>query len=409
LLKQLGRAGAEFTTDPQPPARHASAFVRRRRLLFVINSLTGGGAERVFTTILHHSRERLAENDVHVALLDRDPPAFTLPAGVTVHQLNCGGRLADSLWRLTQLARRLRPQLILSFLTRANVAAVAAGKVIGCSRVISERNDTGAQLAHGRLPALRRATVRLAYRRADRVIAVADGIRDALAADFGVERRRIMVVNNPVDLTGLRAAAAAEPGFPVSADDVVMLARLEPQKNLGVAIEAFARSGRQGRLIILGEGAQRPYLRSLGERVGLDDRLLLPGYLTNPFSVLARAGAFLLTSRHEGFCNSLVEAMALGVPVLASDCRFSPAEILQAPHSPAEGEVVVGTGGLLVRVDDVAATATGLTMLEDGYLEQQLSRGGRRRAEDFAVAKQVDLYWDAIADPSLIGGSPDRL
>jgi hypothetical protein len=64
---------------------------------------------------------------------------------------------------------------------------------------------------------------------------------------------------------------------------------------------------------------------------------------------------------------------------------------------------------LLVRVDDVAATATGLTMLEDGYLEQQLSRGGRRRAEDFAVAKQVDLYWDAIADPSLIGGSPDRL
>jgi N-acetylgalactosamine-N,N'-diacetylbacillosaminyl-diphospho-undecaprenol 4-alpha-N-acetylgalactosaminyltransferase len=106
----------------------------------------------------------------------------------------------------------------------------------------------------------------------------------------------------------------------------------------------------------------------------------------------------MLSSRHEGFCNALVEAMALGVPVLAADCRFSPAEILQAPATPAAGQVVVGTGGLLVAVDDVEALAAGLAMLRDTDLAARLSQEGRRRAEDFGLAAQVERYWQVVAD-----------
>jgi glycosyltransferase involved in cell wall biosynthesis len=383
------------------------------RLLFVINSLTGGGAERVFTTLLRSSPEQLSSYDVHVVLLDSEASAFALPAGVTVHQLDCRFKLGASLKELSALARQLQPDLIMSFLTRANVAAAFAGAISKTPVIISERNDTAAQLGHGRFPALARAMVGFAYRRAEHVIAVSSGVGDALRSEFHVDARRIRVINNPVDLESIQAAAQEEPKVPVSRDDVVMLARLEPQKNLGLAIEAFARSGRTGRLIILGEGSLRSELRRLADQLGLGDRLVMPGYVANPYAVLARAALFMLSSRHEGFCNSLVEAMAAGVPVLATDCRFSPAEILEVTKAPAAGEVAVGSGGLLVQVDDADALVAGLRMLQDEQLSSRLSHAGRTRVQDFGVARQVAMYWDAIAEipkasPASGRGAPQR-
>jgi N-acetylgalactosamine-N,N'-diacetylbacillosaminyl-diphospho-undecaprenol 4-alpha-N-acetylgalactosaminyltransferase len=370
----------------------------RPRILFVINSLTGGGAERVFSTVLRNSPAELAGIDAHVALLDLDPPAFSLPDGVTQHQLDCRHQLGRSIWSVAQTARRLQPDLIVSFLTRANVAAALAGRVAGCPVIISERNDTTAQLGHGRFPALARSIVRLGYRQADEVIAVSAGVGEAMRLEYGIAPNRVRVINNPVDLHAIAAAAAAEPALEVSADDVVMLARLEPQKNLPVAIEAFASSGWPGRLLILGEGPLRAELRGLGDRLGLGSRLVMPGYVANPHAVLARGALFMLASRHEGFCNSLVEAMAANVAVLASDCRFSPAEILEVETPPRTGEVVAGNGGLLVPVDDVAAMASGLRMLEDPALRARLAAAGRQRVQDFAVARQVARYWDAFRE-----------
>jgi N-acetylgalactosamine-N,N'-diacetylbacillosaminyl-diphospho-undecaprenol 4-alpha-N-acetylgalactosaminyltransferase len=383
--------------DPHPAGRGAGpADLRGARLLFVINSLAGGGAERVFSTILRNSQPLTATNDVHVALLDRADCTYPLPLEVTVHQLECGGRLGASVSQLSRLARRLRPDAIVAFLNRANVAAAIAGRAANCPVIMSERNDTSAQLALGRFPVLARAMLRLSFREARQLIAVSAGVGEALRAEYGVVPDRIRVINNPVDVAAIRAAANAPADG--AEDDVVMLARLEPQKNLDVAITAFAHSNWPGRLVILGEGSLRPQLRALGNRLGLGDRLVMPGFHPNPYPMLANARLFMLSSRHEGFCNSLVEAMALGVPVLAADCRFSPAEILQAPATPAPGQVVVGRGGLLVAVDDVEALAAGLRMLRDKALAARLSQDGRRRAEDFGVAAQVGRYWQVVAD-----------
>jgi N-acetylgalactosamine-N,N'-diacetylbacillosaminyl-diphospho-undecaprenol 4-alpha-N-acetylgalactosaminyltransferase len=364
--------------------------------LFVINSLAGGGAERVFSTILRNSQPHTAVNDVHVALLDQADCAYTLPPEVRVHQLDCGARLGASVAQLSKLARRLRPDLIVAFLNRANVAAAMAGRAADCPVFMSERNDTSAQLALGRFPALAKAILRFSFREARQIIAVSAGVGEALRSEYGVEPARIRVINNPVDVDTIRASSNASSD--VTDQDVVMLARLEPQKNLDVAISAFARSTWPGRLVILGEGSLRPHLRALGDRLGLGERLVMPGFQPDPYPVLAKAALLMLSSRHEGFCNALVEAMALGVPVLAADCRFSPAEILQAPAIPAPGQVVVGTGGLLVAVDDVEALAAGLAMLRDKALAARLSQEGRRRAEDFGLAAQVERYWQVIAD-----------
>jgi len=383
-----------------------SARAPSGQLLFVVNSLAGGGAERVFSTVLAGLEPMLRRFEVHVALLDQEPAAYSLPEWVHIHQLDCRGSLVRSVRQLSALAGRLRPQLVFSFLTRANVAAVAAARRARCPVVISERNDTTAQLSHGRMPALARAIVRLAYKRADSVIAVSSGLHESLAGDYGVDPRRITVINNPVDVDAIRSAGEQPPSIEVRPGDVVMLARLEPQKNLPVAIRAFAASGVEGRLVILGEGSLRQELRAIGDSCGLGDRLVMPGHAANPFAVLSRASVFMLTSRHEGFCNSLVEAMALGIPVLASDCRFSPAEILDVERSPGPGEVIEGQGGLLVAVDDVEAFTSGLRMLADPGLRARLGRLGEQRVQAFAAPAQIARYGDLIAQALASGARP---
>jgi glycosyltransferase involved in cell wall biosynthesis len=378
-------------------AGRRGSHIARQRLLFVVNSLAGGGAERVFSTLLAGLEQTLAPYEVHVALLDQEPAAYSLPDWVRLHQLDCRRSLVRSVRQLAALAGQVRPQLVFSFLTRANVAAVAAARRARCPVIISERNDTTAQLSHGRFPAVARAVVRLAYHRADRVIAVSSGLQESLASHYRVEPRRITVINNPVDVVAIRSAAHASPAIDIQRRDVVMLARLEPQKNLHVAIRAFAASGVDGRLVILGEGSLRAELRALGDSCGLGDRLVMPGHVSNPFAVLSRASAFMLTSRHEGFCNSLVEAMALGIPVLASDCRFSPAEILGIERTPGRGEVIEGQGGLLVAIDDTEAFASALRMLADAGLRQRLGQLGAKRVLAFAAPAQIARYGEVIA------------
>jgi N-acetylgalactosamine-N,N'-diacetylbacillosaminyl-diphospho-undecaprenol 4-alpha-N-acetylgalactosaminyltransferase len=383
-----------------PLARASSGRARRRpKALFVINSLGGGGAERVFATVLSRSRDRAADYDLAVALLDEEPAAYALPPWLRSYCLDCRGKFGLSVVRLLGLERRLRPDVTVSFLTRSNVAAATVAALLGGRAIISERNNTTEQLSHRRASWLARWLVRSTYRRAHRVIAVSDGLSAALHADYGVPADRLRTINNPVDIQALRSAARERPAFPVRRDDVVMLARLEPQKNLHLAIRAFAASGRPGRLLILGEGPLRAELQALGSNVGLGERLVMPGFVANPHAVLVRAALLMLSSDHEGFCNSLLEAMALGLPVIATDCRFSPAEILSVADPPAEqGQVVLGNGGLLVPVRDEAALASALRIANDGALLRRLAEDASARAQDFDCARQVERYWDVLAE-----------
>jgi N-acetylgalactosamine-N,N'-diacetylbacillosaminyl-diphospho-undecaprenol 4-alpha-N-acetylgalactosaminyltransferase len=366
------------------------------RLLFVINSLAGGGAERVFTSLLSASENRRSEYDMTVALLDQDPPGYALPDWIPVHQLDCGGKLAPSLARLGRLIRTLDPDLVVSFLTRANIAAALSGLSRRRPVVISERANTNAKLDRGSFPMLRKALVRLAYPRADRVIVVSPGVGDCLAADYGVRRDRLTVITNPVDVEALRAVAAEEPAIEVRPDDVVVVGRLRAEKNLPLAVRGFARSGWAGRLILLGEGPERSALRSLGDSLGLGKRLLMPGFVRNPHAIVARSALLVHTSNHEGFCNALTEAMALEVPVIATDCLYGNAEILDVDEHPADGEVVRGKGGLLIRTNDEQALVRAMALMSDGSFRARTGSEGRERMGAFSSSAAYSRYWSVF-------------
>lgn len=383
------------------PARHSPSAVRpagRPRVLWVINSLTGGGAERVFTSLLTASRQYSDRYEISVALLDDDAEAYRLPAEFQVHRLGCGHSLVRSLIRLARLVRETDPDVTVSFLTRSNLATAAAMSWRGRPFILSERVNTTAHLSTGRFGRASRAMVALAYPRAERVIAVSEGVAGTLVHDYAVAPERVRVFPNPVDVEAIGNQGRLEPGIAVSRGDVVAMGRLVENKNFALAIRAFARSRRTGRLLLLGEGSLRGRLRALGDELGLGDRLVMPGFVANPYAVVARCDFLILSSNAEGFSNALVEAMACGVPVLATDCPSSPAEILNVEDRPAAGAVAGGEGGLLVPANDEEAMAAAIVRLGDPAARSALASLGLNRVKAFDVSTAVERYWSVIAE-----------
>lgn len=389
------------------PAEPATAPRRKPRILFIINSLSGGGAERVMAQLLSLSEPWRADHAISLALLDDEARAYPIPDWVDVHQLDCRHRTASSIAQLRHLVRALDPDVTLSFLTRANIASAFAAAGRGKPWIISERINTTAHLGHGLRGLLTGALVRRTYRRASRIICVSGGVAQALTDHFGVAPEQIDVIANPVDVGGIRAAASASPELVIERPYVLALGRLVPAKNHALLLEAFARSAFTGRLVIAGEGPERARLADLAAQLGIGDRLILPGFLAYPYPVLSRAEIFALSSNAEGFPNALVEALALGVPVVATNCRDGPADIL-AGKAIAEVEgLAVAPAGILSPVGDVESYARALDLAADPAVRRAVIAGGAQRVTAYLPQTSVERYW-AVIQGQLARSAPYR-
>lgn len=367
------------------------------RALFVINSLAGGGAERVFSTLVNALNRPADGITITVALLDDvAAEAYAVSGDIVVERLDCAGSLPRSTLRLNRLVRRLKPDVAVSFLSRANVATVASMWLSGRPAVISERVNTTAHLQSSRFGLVSRMLIRLSYPRARRVIAVSRGVASTLEHDFAVEGERIRVIYNPVDIDDIRSRAAQPPAIDVNTADFVTMGRLVANKNTAMAVRALAACKGDGRLIVLGEGPLRTDLEALAVSLGVADRVVFAGFLANPYAVLARACGYLLTSNAEGFPNAMVEAMATGLPVIATDCPSGPAEILEANLGRAD--CVTGRGGALVAMNDHAAMAACMDTLAQPELRRRLADEAIGRASDLSVERAAQSFRETILD-----------
>jgi glycosyltransferase involved in cell wall biosynthesis len=236
-----------------------------------------------------------------------------------------------------------RPLALLAAKDRANrvalMANMLAGKITGkATRVVTRLGTTvtAALKEDSRIISrLRYLPMRLVYPLADEIVAVSQGVADDLASITGLSAQNIRVIANPVITSGLESSARAAVQLPWPEDDttpmIVGAGRLTRQKDFPTLIRAFAglRMKRPCRLMILGEGKDRQALEDLIDALGLADDVRLPGFVENPYAYIRRASLFVLSSRWEGSPNVLTEALALGVPVVATDCPSGPVEILQ--------------------------------------------------------------------------------
>lgn len=359
----------------------------------MINSIGGGGAERALDTILRAAGPRRDKYEMHLVLLDREREMRALPILDGSHCLDAGGRLFSSIVRLRRLLRRLQPDLVVSLLVRANVAnAMSQGS---WSAILCERMHIGSHLsgryASWRLIVLRRL-LRLAYARATLVLGVSKGVSDDLIANFGATVTRTLTINNPYDVDQIVSDGRKPPSIALPSDFLVAVGRLVDAKGFSDLIAAYAAGPRELPLLILGDGPERKTLEAQVARENLDGMIQMPGFVRDPFAVMSRARALVSASYNEGFPNAIAEAMALGVPVLATDCPSGPAELLQGAAGMA-GSVSEGVCGLLVRTGDVAGLMNGIAVLRDSVTRARLAEAGRRRIEDFRIERVAEEYW----------------
>lgn len=363
-----------------------------KRVVFVINSLTGGGAERVVTVMLKNSADFLQRHEVHLVMLDREPDAYAPPEGVVIHRLDTGRSLAKSVSKLGGLLRRLKPDVVVSNLTRSNFANIASSFLLRHKTIITEH----AQTTGHHKSALAKAMVRFLYPRANRVIAVSRGIYDDLVANFGVKPARIIAIPNPIDTALIRQRGGEAPAVAIEGPYVLGMGRFVESKNFALLIDAFAASRFEGTLALLGDGPLRETLAARIAARGLGDRVKLLGFQSNPYPFIKGAKAYILPSNGEGFPNSLVEALALGTPVISTDCDSGPAEILNDASRSNDQTMRPVKYGVLTPTNAVAPMAEAIDYATKPDVGAELSRVAVLGADRYDFEETIRRYWREI-------------
>ena len=366
---------------------------------FVINSLEGGGAERVASILL----DRFTKPDqsdpikLRVVLLDDRPMQYPLPGTVEVKTLGANGSLAASVARLVADIRQNRPDVVLSFLNRANFAAVVAKIVSGVPCVISERVNTTSHFSGGGIRnRFARLLVRVLYRRADRVVAVSGGVADELVENYGLGADRVEVLHNPYDLEAIDLAGSAELEVKLPERFIVAVGRLTKNKNFSLLLRAFAEARSEMELVVLGDGECRAALEAEAQSLGIAERVQFLGFVANPHAIVRQAEAFVSTSNAEGFPNAAAEAMALGKLTVMTDCPSGPAELLDGSAPPGSG-LTFAKYGLLTPMNDAASLIEALKVVgtREGEAYGALAR---ERMRSFRADEVADRYM-AVLEP----------
>ena len=356
-----------------------------RRVGFLLPHLGGGGAERMLLALANGFSSAGIPTDTIVMSAQGD---FLDEVGLDTRLVDLGThRASRSVLALRRHIRDAKLDVLLSGLDHVNICATAA-VMMGPRRprlLLSQRNT----LTHSnrKRSALMNWLVRQALHRADRVLAVSEGVRQDLLDHHGLSPDSVVTTYNPVVSRAMLDMAEEEPIAIAGLDRrkyVLACGRLEPQKGFDILIEAFADIAPAFPdidLVILGRGELMQELQKQANSGSIAGRLHLPGFVHNPFALMRRAELFVLSSRHEGLPGVLIQAMACGTKVVSTDCESGPREILEG-----------GRYGPLVPVGDAGALAQAIKTTLDQPLQAEVCE----RASDFSVDAVVQRHVDLV-------------
>lgn len=355
------------------------------RVCIVLPGLGAGGTEHVVNVLAN----QWAARGWSVTLLTFEPPDvapyYRFVPDIEIRQLGLPPKVRKALGAFLVSIRRVRllrramkeiaPDVVFSFLSRTNVLSLIAARGLGVEVVVSERNNPARQEI-GPVWRLLRAKL---YPSAFGLVTMTPGALRYFPARM---RKRSWVIPNPVDLpeNGERQRAG---------NTLAAVGRLVPQKGFDLLLRAFARVSHEfpnWNLVIWGEGPERAALEAERTRLGLDQRVDMPGVTARPGIWVDTADVFVLSSRFEGWGIVLLEAMAAGLPVISFDCQFGPREMIEN-----------GEDGILVEPENVDALAEALRrVLGDEKLRTRLGKAAGSSAGKFTPQRIVD-EWDKVA------------
>ncbi len=381
------------------PVDVAMAAAKRRRVLFTMVELGPGGVETNVLNLLSRLDPRRFEMSLFLhhdplSALNRSSPR-QVPDHVTMVSALKG---AYRRWKLPFILRRLMSAardcdvIVAAQEGRATLLACLAGRllrkpVVGCIQFDWE--SAGRQMRKRQHWGLRRLCPGMS-----RIVACGEDSAAALSRIARIPKDRVTVIPNFVEVARITGQAEfplpAWAGRVFAKPTVVAMGRLNHQKGFDVLIRAHANLRGRGidhHLLILGDGELRPELMALANELKVKQSVFLPGFCESPFAVLKRGTVFALPSRFEGLPFALIEAMTLGLPVVAADCPSGPGEVLGR-----------GRFGGLVPVDDAGSLATSLgEVLSDGAKRKEMAGLSLERAAKYADVHAMPA-WEALLE-----------
>ena len=358
------------------------------KLAVFISDLDCGGAQRVVLTLLQGFLDHGYSVDLVIA---RDGGILTseIPPNVQTICL-CSDKTHKYLFpfiafsRLIHYLKNTRPDAILSSVTGANLIAVLARRLASpASTLVIRHENTAPNITNN----MRSWLIKKLYPVANSVITISPGAGLDLKNITGLKNEKLHVIENPVDSPKIRTLAQKSPLHPWLQDSdipvLISVGRLYPQKDFVTLIHAFAKilKKQAARLIILGEGPERPRLESLVQQLDIEEHVLMPGIVQNPYPWMNAASLFVLSSQWEGLPIALMEAMALGCRIVATDCHSGPRELL-----------VDGKYGTLVSVsDDNAFAKACIDMLGAPHDPQPIMSRAEDYSPDGIVTRHLQL------------------
>lgn len=355
------------------------------KVLFFTSSLGGGGAEKHTLHLANHLDRERYEVALWVA---RGGGSYVRQLREDVRYGTLGVRMRWAPARLRRVLRGECPDVVCSILDHANIATIVSriGMIEPPAHVAVVQGSPGAELSGGRRKVLRRV-VPVAYRRSEAVVALSEGIGKELGRMGGTLAARTEVIHNAA-IEGAVEGRGSMDSCDLREDSgewvVVCCGRLTGAKGHSYLLRAiqYCRRDLPVRLWIVGEGELRGELEKEAEGLGISEAVDFFGFQEDPYPYIREADAFVLPSLWEGFGNVLVEAMAVGTPVVTTSCPHGPSEIVADEEN-----------GLIVQPRDAEALASALVrLLTDQPLRERLSTAGRERAEYFTAPAIADKY-----------------
>lgn len=358
--------------------------MKRKRILFITLFLSEGGAERTVSILSSELAKRGL--DVHLILFDRYPKEYALAREVKLHELRApeGWCRLDSICkkvgRMRKIIKEIAPDIIIPFLAIPTFYAYLASRGLkNCTFISTVRNNP---LLYPE-SALKRNVVNLITKKSDKIMLQTPEQEMYFPHKLS---SKIFVIPNPVKQEILDTVYECRP----EVKRIIAIGRFFKQKNHSLLIRAFGKLSEKWkdlRLVIYGEGGERKNLEKLIKELRLTKRVHLPGKIANVHEALAKGDVFVLSSDYEGLPNTLIEAMAVGLPCISTACPTGPRDLIQN-----------GRDGLLVRVGDEAGLAGAMEHLIQNFeVRQRLGTAARKKIQKkFETSKVVDLFEEQV-------------
>jgi Glycosyltransferase len=382
------------------------------KVLMLITSLAGGGAERVASELSLHLNSNFSRRIV--TIINNISYDFNeVPISMDMQLSN------DNFLRTTyefiicikkyrKILRDYKPDISLSFLVLDNIVNILSN--IGNSKtktILSVHVSLSRKFNSHFLFPLIRIFIKLLYNNADLIIAVSKGIKEEIVTDFGIKAEKVLVVNNPIDINKIETLShekiTDDEWFKEDIPIIISVGRLVELKGQRYLIRAFShvRKEVKCRLCILGEGPLMNNLQTLVNDLNLSNDVKFLGWKENPFKYIHRSSLFVLSSLSEALPYALIEALACGCPVISTDCNYGPKEILDNGRvgiltSPFDGHLYNFSDPLTL--EELELKNKIVSVLNDEKLRTYYSNNSKKRSKDFSVDKIMIKYENIVSE-----------